>query len=207
MTGKRLIMGPVVPRAPMLSWPGAIAAGFALGLSLAIPPGPVNALIAREAVRGGAWAGVRAGYPAPVVDTTYMLLVLLGLPRLVDLERWAPLLAAVGVLLMLYLAWDTTRVRAEPRPLAPGAVWAVTLSNPFQYAWWVSAGAAFLAATAPWGVLGFLAAIFGWVLLFSFAMAHGAARWSWFTPFVVVLSADLLLVFAVLLAQQAATGL
>ena len=41
-----------------------LATGFALGLSLAGPPGPVNALIAREAVRGGTWAGIRAGYPA-----------------------------------------------------------------------------------------------------------------------------------------------
>jgi threonine/homoserine/homoserine lactone efflux protein len=182
------------------------AAGFALGISLAVPPGPVNALIAREAVRGGAWAGVRAGYPAPVVDTAYMLLVLLGLPRLVDLERWGPPLAAGGALLMLYLAWDTVRPRAEPKPLAPGAIWGVTLGNPFQYAWWLSAGAAFLAATAPWGVLGFLLAIFGWVFAFSFAMAHGAARWPWFAPLTVVASADLLLAFALLLLRQAAAG-
>ncbi len=182
---------------------GEAAAGLALGLSLAGPPGPVNALIAREAVRGGAWAGVRAGYPAPLMDTVAMLLVLFGLPRVLDVARWAPFLAGVGALLMLYLAWDTVRPRPEPKPLAQGAVWAVTLSNPFFYAWWPSVGAAFLAATGGWGVVGFLVAIFGWVAGFSFLMAHGAARWPWFGPLVGLLSADGLLAFALLLAVRA----
>lgn len=182
-------------------------AGLALGLSLAGPPGPVNALIARESVRGGAWAGIRAGYPAPVVDTVYMMLVLFGLPRLIDLDRWAPVLALVGAVLMLYLAWDIARPRGEAKALVPGAVWAVTLSNPFQYAWWLSAGSAFLKATGSWGVLGFLVAIFGWVFAFSFAMAHGASRWNWFSALVTLASADLLLVFGLALAFRSAAGL
>lgn len=184
-----------------------LAAGLALGLSLAVPPGPVNALIAREAARGGTWAGVRAGYPAPVVDTAYMLLVLFGLPRLLDVERFAPWMAAVGAALMAYLAWDIARLRPTRKPLSPGAVWAVTLSNPFQYAWWLSAGAAFLLATGAWGVAGFLVAIFGWVFVFSALVARGAARWDWFEPMVVAASVDGLVAFALLLAVQAAAGL
>lgn len=184
-----------------------MATGLALGLSLAVPPGPVNALIARESVRGGALAGIRAGFPAPVVDTAYMVLVLFGLPRLLDVERFTPLFAGFGALLMLYLAWGTARPQGDAKPLAPGAVWLVTLSNPFQYAWWLSAGAAFLAATGGWGVVGFLVAIFGWVFVFSTLMAHGAARWAWFPPLVTVLSADGLLAFALLLATQAALHL
>lgn len=179
-----------------------VATGLALGLSLAVPPGPVNALIAREAARGGVRAGIKAGYPAPVVDTAYMLLVLFGFSRLVDLERWAPLLAAVGALLMLYLAWSTAQTR-QSKPLAPGAIWAVTLSNPFQYAWWLSAGAAFLAATGIWGVVGFLFAIFGWVFLFSLLVSRGASRWNWFPPLTAVLSADTLLAFALALGLRA----
>lgn len=181
-------------------------AGLALGLSLAVPPGPVNALIAREAVRGGAWAGVRAGYPAPVVDTCYMLLVLFGLPHVLDLDRFAPYMAATGAALMTYLAWDIARPHGEPKPIAAGAVWAVTLSNPFQYAWWLSAGAAFLSDVFPWGVVGFVVAIFSWVFVLSFLVAHGAARWAWFPPLVTLVSADALLVFALLLGMQGAAG-
>ena len=185
----------------------AMALGLGLGFSLAGPPGPVNALIAREAVRGGAWAGIRVGYPAPLLDTLALLLVFFGLPHLVDVSRWAPLLSGVGAILLGAIAIDIARIRAEPKPIAASAVWALTLSNPFFYAWWPSVGASFLAATGVWGAAGFLLAIFGWVALFSFLMAHGASRWAWFAPVVSLLSADGLAAFALLLALRAASGL
>jgi threonine/homoserine/homoserine lactone efflux protein len=178
--------------------------GFGLGLSLAGPPGPVNALIARESVRGGTWAGVKAGYPAPLLDSAALFVVLVGLPRVVDVARWTPLLGGVGALLLLYLAVDIARVRPAPKPVPPGAVWAVTLSNPFFYAWWPSLGLSLIAPTGPWGVAGFLLAIFGWVASFSFLMSHGAARWAWFAPATEVLAADGLVLFAALLALRAA---
>ena len=181
--------------------------GFGLGLSLAIPPGPVNALMVREASRHGAWGGVRAGLPAPTVDTAYMLLVVFGLPQLVDVDRLRPWFAGVGAALMVYLAWDTARPRAHaarPPPARALALWAVTLSNPFQYAWWLSAGTAFLTAQGTWGAVGFVCAVYGWVLAFSALVAHGAQRWPWFTPAMTLLSANLLLVFAVLLGGTAA---
>ncbi|MEA3137167.1 MAG: hypothetical protein QOJ26_172 [Thermoplasmata archaeon] len=187
----------------MLAAAVSVALGFGLGLSLAIPPGPVNALIAREASRHGALGGIRAGLPAPTLDTVYMLLVVFGLPRLVDLDAAKPWLASVGAVLMLYLAWDTARVRplAKAAPAKAVALWAVTLSNPFQYAWWLSAGATFLGEQGVWGAVGFVVAVFGWVFLLSNLVAHGAQRWPWFTPAMSLLSADLLLVFALLLLQ------
>lgn len=182
----------------------AIALGFGLGLSLAGPPGPVNALIAREAAAGGWRAGVRAGLPAPIVDTAYMLLVLFGLSRLLDLDALAPWLAGAGALLMAYFAVQTTKVREDgPKPLAgPAAVWLVTLTNPFQYAWWASAGAGDLVQLGAFGLAGFLAAIFGWVFLFSGLVGHGALRWTWFTPAITLLSADLLLLYALRMAWR-----
>lgn len=185
----------------------AVVLGFGLGLSLAVPPGPVNALIVREASRHGAWGGIRAGLPAPTLDTAYMLLVMFGLPRLVDLDRWTPWLAGIGAALMLYLAWDTARVRAHGAtpPAKASALWAVTLSNPFQYAWWLSAGAAFLTQQGLWGAAGFVVAVFGWVAVLSHLVAHGAQRWPWFTGAMTLLSADLLVVFALVLLR--ATGL
>lgn len=184
----------------------AVALGFGLGLSLAIPPGPVNALVVREASRHGTWGGIRAGLPAPTVDTAYLLLVVFGLPQLVDVDRLRPWLAGAGALLMAYLAWDTARPRehaAKPPPARAFALWAVTLSNPFQYAWWLSAGTAFLTAQGLWGAVGFVVAVYGWVLAFSALVAHGAQRWAWFTPGMTLLSANLLLVFAAILGATA----
>lgn len=181
----------------------AILLGFGLGISLAAPPGPVNALIARQASRHGAAGGIRAGIPAPIVDTIYMVLVLFGLPRLVDIARFERVLAAVGAALMLVLAWDTTRHRATGKQLAgPLAVWTVTLSNPFQYAWWITAGTAFLGEQGAWGIAGFVVAIFGWVFGFSLLVARGAQRWDWFAPLVAIVAADLLLTFALVLAAR-----
>jgi threonine/homoserine/homoserine lactone efflux protein len=184
----------------------AAGVGFGLGLSLAIPPGPVNALMVREASRHGAWGGVRAGLPAPTVDTAYMLVVLLGLPQLVDVDRLRPWLTVVGSGLMLYLAWDTARPRghaARPPPARAMALWAVTLSNPFQYAWWLSAGVTLLGPLGAWGAAGFVCAVYGWVLAFSHLVAHGAQRWPWFTPTMTLLSADLLFAYALKLGATA----
>jgi threonine/homoserine/homoserine lactone efflux protein len=177
----------------------AVALGFGLGLSLAAPPGPVNALIARESALGGARAGIRAGLPAPIVDTAYMLLVLFGVARLVDLEALTPWLATVGAALMAWLAVQVARVHdGQGKALAgPAAVWLVTLSNPFQYAWWLSAGAGDLLQLGAFGIAGFLVAIFGWVFAFSNLVAHGALRWGWFPSAVTLLSADLLLLYAI----------
>src|SRR5687767_1868772 len=187
----------------MLDAAVSAALGFGLGLSLAIPPGPVNALVVREASRHGALGGIRAGLPAPTLDTAYMLLVVFGLPQLVDLDAAKPWLATVGAALMLYLAWDTARVRplAAAAPAKAVALWAVTLTNPFQYAWWLSAGATFLGEQGPWGAAGFVVAVFGWVVALSGLVAHGVQRWDWFTPAMTLLSTDLLVVFALLLLQ------
>lgn len=179
------------------------ASGLLLGLSLAGPPGPVNALIARQAATRGVAAGIRSGLPAPIVDTAYMLLVLLGVQR-IPLGLAKPWLAGAGALVMGYLAILIARPGSGTKELAgPWAVWLVTLTNPFQYAWWLSAGALFIAQNGAAGVLGFLTAIFGWVGLFSLLMAKGAARWDWFSPLVTVLSADCLAAFAVLMPFQA----
>jgi len=186
----------------------AFLQGLALGLSLAGPPGPVNALIARESARHGPLAGLRAGLPAPIVDTAYLVLVLAGLAAFSNLEAFLPWLAGIGAVLLAFLAWSTVQLRGQARELAgPWSVWAVTLTNPFQYAWWISAGTSFIATQGPWGVAGFLCAIFGWVGIFSFLVHQGATRWTWFSPLLEIASADLLLLFALRLGLTAAAGL
>jgi threonine/homoserine/homoserine lactone efflux protein len=191
--------------------PLSYLAGLALGLSLAIPPGPVNALIAREASQRGAASALRAGLAAPIVDTLYMAAVLLGLPYLVDVEPYLPALALLGAVLMGYLAWATTRPPrpgAMPRPRAVfAAVFVLSLANPLQVGWWLTAGTALLREQGPWGMAGFFTAIFGWVVLFAEGMARGARRWEGLEPLVAVLSADLLLAFALVLLAQAGAGL
>ena len=189
-----------------------LLAGFGLGLSLAIPPGPVNALIAREASRHGAGPAIRAGLAAPIVDTLYMVAVLFGLPYLVDVQPYLPALAFLGAVLMVYFAWSTARIPA-PATTAPSAkavfaaVFVLSVANPLQVTWWLTAGTALLREQGAWGMAGFFVAIFGWVVLFAQGMARGARRWESLEPFVAVLSADLLLAFAVVLLARGLAGL
>lgn len=181
----------------------AVATGLAIGLSLAAPPGPVNALIAREASRNGLLAGIRAGIAAPILDSLFLVLVLAG-ANLLPVERFTPGLAALGAGLMAYLAVTTARARPAATALAsPLAVVAVTVTNPFQYAWWVAWGTTQAPQLGAAGVAGFLVAIFGWVIAFSALVRAGALRWDWFEPLVGILSADVLLFFALHLAVQA----
>lgn len=187
----------------------SLLAGFALGLSLAIPPGPINAIIAREASRHGAAAAIRVGVAAPIADTLYMLAVVLGLPHLVDTEPYLPVLALLGGVLMAWLAWAAARpprAGAEPPKALFAAVFALSMANPVQVGWWLTAGTAFLGEQGVLGMVGFVAAVFGWVVAFSEGMARGARRWGWLEPLVAVASADLLLAFALLLLRQAAAG-
>ena len=182
--------------------------GLGLGLSLAAPPGPMNALIAREASQRGFASGLRVGLGAPVADVIFLAVFLLGLGEALD-RPWLVRVAAVfGAGLMAYFALDTWRGRAgaeaADRPATFTAGLAAALTNPYQLVWWLTAGVVFLHTQGLAGVAGLVVGIFGWVLVFAWLMAHGASRWSWFAPTVAVASALLLGGFAALLALVAA---
>lgn len=185
----------------------AVLLGLGLGLSLAAPPGPMNALIARESSRRGFGPGLRVGLGAPVADVLFLGVLLLGLGDALDRPWVVRAAATLGAGLMAYFTFDTWRGRAgaeaadTPATFTAGLLAALT--NPYQVAWWLSGGFVFLQAQGLAGVAGLVSGIFGWVVLFAWLMAHGASRWSWFAPAVAILSAVLLGGFAVLLGLVA----
>jgi threonine/homoserine/homoserine lactone efflux protein len=135
-----------------------------------------------------------------------LVLFVAGLPRLVDIEALLRPASAVGAALMAYFAYGTARASeasGAPRRHTFWGVFALSATNPFQLAWWASGGTALLAERGLWGAAGFLVAIYFWVFLLANLVARGAGRWNWFQPAVQVLSADLLLVFALVLTGQA----
>lgn len=180
----------------------AILAGLLLGLSLAAPPGPMNALIAKEASQRGFSSGVRIGMGAPVADVIYLAALVWGLSGILDNPGWIRIASGLGALLMLYFAYSTW-TQAEPNPAKrPKSFWAgllAALTNPYQIAWWLSGGYVFLQSQGTQGIIGLLFGIFLWVVAFSWLVAHGAQRWSWFKPAIRIGSASLLLFFGVVL--------
>jgi threonine/homoserine/homoserine lactone efflux protein len=187
----------------------SVLVGFGIGLSLAAPPGPMNALIAREATRHGGLAGIRAGIIAPIVDVVLLVLVVLGLKNF-NLDAYLPWAALAGAALMAYFALQTVRINPNPTGPVPKVglpqVIFLGVTNPYAYAWWGTAGVALMADQGLGAMVGFVAGIFGWVFGFAYGMAHGANRWPWLVPTTTVLSANLLFVFAILLARMAALG-
>ncbi len=191
---------------------GALVAfifGLGLGLSLAAPPGPMNALIAKEAANRGWWAGVRVGTGAPVADVVWLLVMAFGVGALVDDPLVLRAAAGIGAVLMAYFAFGAWRERtpqAAERPSTFLAGFAAALTNPYQAAWWLSGGFVFVQSQGLAGIPGFLMGIFGWVVVFAWLVAHGASRWTWFAQWIRWLTTALLAVFAVALALVAWTG-
>jgi threonine/homoserine/homoserine lactone efflux protein len=159
---------------------------FWVTIGPAASPGPVGATVVTEGVR----RGVRVG---PLISTGHALTELalvgalaLGMGRVLESP---PLAAAVGILGGLYLLWMGGRMGwgvVRERPCLPrpseggeheagrsliGLGIATTVSNPFWYVWWVSAGA--------WYVL--TARQRGFLYLAAFYLGHVSADYAWNT--------------------------
>ncbi|MFW6321880.1 MAG: LysE family translocator [Halohasta sp.] len=127
------------------------AAGVVFGVSLAAPPGPMNAIIAEESVLRGWTAGVRAGFGALLADAIFFVLTLGGVTAVVqEYALLSELLYLLGGGLMLFFAVDAaTSARAEAGfvdgEAAAGATgfqkaFVLALTNPYQIAFWLTVG-------------------------------------------------------------------
>jgi len=130
--------------------PVVFVAGALLGLSLAVPPGPMNAIIAETTVSSGWGAGVAAGVGAMAADACFFALAAVGVAAAV---RRVPVLRAgllaVGGVVLLYFAYRAARQAAtggDGETAATGftAAFAVAITNPSQITWWLTAGVALL---------------------------------------------------------------
>jgi threonine/homoserine/homoserine lactone efflux protein len=128
------------------------AAGVLFGLALAAPPGPMNAIIAEESVLRGWVAGVKAGLGAMTADLLFFVLALFGAVAFVRQFPWVQdAMFLVGGALMLYFAYGA--VRDAGRQFRSGSVpesrgfskaFALSLSNPYQILFWLTAGVGLL---------------------------------------------------------------
>lgn len=204
-----------------------VAFGFALGLSLAAPPGPINALILTRAAKGGFFPGFVVGAGATSGDAFLALLMALGVARI--LEAFPTVRAAVtlaGGLLMLYFAWVAFRSArhigaaeaaaedaAARRSLGAGVGggyatgFVLALTSPYNFAWWVSSGTALFQSFGAIIFVGFFAGILAWVATLAGVVTWARSRAAGLLRGVAYASAGLLVAFALYLAWQGATGL
>jgi threonine/homoserine/homoserine lactone efflux protein len=129
-----------------------LVAGVVFGLALAAPPGPMNAIIAEESVLRGWTAGFKAGLGAMTADTIFFFLALAGVVAFVQrLPLLQDAMFLVGGLLMLYFAYGAVRdarrqFRSASIPESRGfsKAFVLSLSNPYQILFWLTAGVGLL---------------------------------------------------------------
>ncbi|MFB6125619.1 MAG: LysE family translocator [Halanaeroarchaeum sp.] len=129
----------------------SVVAGLLLGLSLAAPPGPMNAVIAEESVNRSWRAGFAAGLGAMSADATFFVLALAGLVAFVQrMPTLRGVMVGVGGLLMVYFAYGAVRNAgsfSDSENSDAQGFWkafALALTNPYQITWWLTAGVGLL---------------------------------------------------------------
>lgn len=90
-----------------------IVAGLSLGIALASAPGPVQAVLLGEAIRGGVGRGLKALAGASLTFGVLLLGLALGLSVATPSETVVRVLEIAGGALLLWLAWDAFRSRDE----------------------------------------------------------------------------------------------
>jgi threonine/homoserine/homoserine lactone efflux protein len=91
-----------------------VLAALSLGIALAGAPGPVQAVLLGEAIRGGVARGLRAQAGAIVAFGAMLLALALGLSVAEPGEVVVRVLRLAGGALLVWLAWDAFRSRGEP---------------------------------------------------------------------------------------------
>ena len=139
--------------APLLT---LLATGFLLGWSVAWPPGPINAEIARRCLAGGFWAGFSLLVGACSGDALWAVLVSLGIGILFVAPLARAIMGVVSVALLVALSFvflrGAWRALRGPRPVAADS----PRFNSRRAGFLLGAG---MALTSPWNVAFWLAAI------------------------------------------------
>ncbi|MCQ4349696.1 MAG: LysE family transporter [Sulfolobales archaeon] len=116
-----------------------LGSGILLGLSMAAPPGPVNAMIANEALKSPLH-GTATGAGAMTADLTYFILMLF-LANYIP-QGVIPWFYIVGGAVMIYFAYGALKARPVRTKISGSYLNGLKLglTNPYQITWWIAYG-------------------------------------------------------------------
>jgi threonine/homoserine/homoserine lactone efflux protein len=209
---ERLYFRPDAPWPLPVSWQ-IFVSGVVLGMTIAAPPGPVNATAAQQASRSwlSSWLVL---FGATTADGIFFILTYYGLTSFIVSDEAKEALFLVGGALMLYLAYATLRNARRPLesrrrrngyPYLLGL--SIGISNPFQLAWWVSVGIGMISTFGLSIVVGFFSGIVAWTLIFATLLHVSITRYERAYQVVVYLSGVILAGFGVWFVLAAIHGL
>src|SRR5208337_914539 len=185
----------------------SLVAGILIGLSLAVPPGPMNAIIASESVKRSYVNGIKLGMGAMTADAIFLAITLIGVTVLFTGDAVKLIVSIAGGVILAYIAVMTIKSFNRPltesdkeamrSPYLTGLV--IGITNPSQILWWITAGAALIANFNALGIVGFFIGIIMWVSTFSITLNFAGSKVKWLYPAVVLISGIVLLFFSTLL--------
>jgi threonine/homoserine/homoserine lactone efflux protein len=186
-----------------------IAVGLLLGFTLTAPPGPMNALIASQAVRS-LRRGILTGLGAMSADAILAVVVFV-LSTAIELTTFIRPIYALGCGVMGYFGYRL--LVPHPPSIAPptGSVRTystallIGISNPFQILWWLTAGLAFAYVGGALLFAGLFGAIAMWIVAFPYALTVGVQRFPLVERWVTYGSGFVMVAFAAYFAFLALT--
>ena len=190
-----------------------IAAGMALGYSLAVPPGPMNALIASWALKS-LKHGTAVGAGAMTADFIFMLITLAFYQEVLAAvgSRYTAIIYFAGSFFLLYIAYRIAFSRPPEGGGGRAAERAVKgyllglslgLVNPYQLGWWLTVGLSSISSFGVYWALGLFTAISTWIVSFPAAVRAGwrlNSRGTWLA--IKVFSATTLAAFGAFFVYQ-----
>jgi len=162
--------------------------GVVLALSLAAPPGPVNALIAAKAVTRSWRSGFLVGAGAMTADAFFLTLSVLAHSLVEGVRSAFPFIALLGAAVMAYFAWGAARAwghvptdlatSEEARRASYVVGLGVNLTSPYPILWWLTAGVALIGQLGPLVLVGFFAGLVLWIVSFPYALRAAQRRFA-----------------------------
>lgn len=192
----------------------AAAFGVGIGLSLAAPPGPVNALIASHAVTRSWRAGFLVGCGAMTADVAFLILSVAARSAVAAFAAsWFPAIAALGAAVLAYFAisavrlWRSAGAILDPIDEQRAASYATglttNLTSPYPLLWWLTAGLVLIGQLGPALLAGFFLGMLLWIGAFPWALRAAQRRFARTYRAVLLFSIVCLVAFAAYLAWSA----
>lgn len=189
----------------------SLMAGIAIGLSLAVPPGPMNAIIAAESVKKSYISGIKVGLGAMTADAIFLVITLIGVSVLFTGDAMRMVVSITGSVILAYMGIMTLKGYNEPLKESEGVMkrhylvgLTMGLMNPMQVIWWMTAGAALITNFNEMGVIGFFLGITIWVCSLSIALHYARTRIQGLYPVITLASGLCMVAFSIILLYNAA---
>ena len=157
---------------------------FSMAIGAVLTPGPVTTAIISQAARLGWKTGVLVSIGHAVIELVMVVLITLGLSSVLGSPAAQIIIAILGGLLLLYMSFTMFNDVFKGRTVLPAKEEGATdtsparlmglgvltsLSNPFWYAWWMTAAAVFLLQ----------AKSVSWMIVVGFFFGHVSADFLW----------------------------